>query len=464
MFAFLLMFGFLAAFSFGGSSPADETPPDETPPDETPDDNIIDGTEDDDLLTGTDANELIRGFGGNDTLEGGGGFDTLEGGAGDDLLTTETGGWLYGGEGNDTLIGHYAELYGGAGDDLMQSNGEGVNFHIDGGNDTAIGDDGWNAFHLYEGFETALIEGGRGEDFLLTDLVGEAVMDANGELIFTATSGGRAVATGIDRLNIGGGRVDASASSRALDIWIGDFDSEIIGSAFGEQISGGAGDDLIHAGDGDDTLSGYAGNDTLYGEGGDDVLNVGATGWADGGSGDDVLTGQLGSTLNGGEGDDSMRGGSLMEGGAGNDTLISSDEEATLRGGEGDDLLRGIGILDGGDGDDVLFGHRGAILTGGAGNDIFQLGNEGGDPEDANTITDFAAGEDHIEVTGSYAYGDPLPVFTLEPDAESNSVSIFINGNVVATVEGTTEIAAEDITFYHYNYESGDPPEPVEIA
>ncbi|MCA2012484.1 hypothetical protein LCM17_13395 [Cereibacter sphaeroides] len=461
MFAFLLMFGFLAAFSFGGSSPADETPPEETP-----DDNIIDGTEEDDLLIGTEADELIRGYGGDDTLEGGGGFDTLEGGAGNDHLTIEFGGWLFGGEGDDTLIGSSAEIYGGAGDDLMQSGGQSANFHFDGGNDTAIGDDGLNQFHLYDGFETALIDGQGGEDQLWTELAGEATLDAEGQLIFEAANGGRAVADGIHALIFNGGRVDASAASRAFYMQSLETDSELIGSAYGDEMFDGTGNDLLHGGDGNDTMTGFYGHDTLYGGGGDDYIQLGANGWGDGDEGDDRLYGELGSTLFGGADDDQLIGGSYLDGGTGDDSLASGEGEATLLGGDGDDTLNGAGYLHGGDGDDLLYGFDGAELTGGDGNDLFSVSNDRVGDNDPVTIRDYTPGLDHIEVNGSYSWslGEEPPVFTLEADAESNSVGILINGEAVAIVEGTTEIAAEDITFYQINTDSGGLPEPVEIA
>ena len=103
-------------------------------------------------------------------------------------------------------------------------------------------------------------------------------------------------------------------------------------------FQGGSASDILVADAGDDRLSGGSNDDYLYGMAGDDFLS--------GGSGNDGL--------DGGEGDD------------------------TLSGGSGNDYL------DGGAGDDEL--------TGGTGNDTFAFGN-------GDTVTDFAAGQDMIDLS-----------------------------------------------------------------
>ncbi|WP_280604637.1 Ig-like domain-containing protein [Vibrio splendidus] len=73
-----------------------------------------------------------------------------------------------------------------------------------------------------------------------------------------------------------------------------------------------------------------------------------------------------------------------------------------LYGEGGDDVLvadNGNDLLDGGEGDDLLIGGLGDdILTGGSGDDLFQWVNEPFQG-DVDTITDFALGEDHLDIS-----------------------------------------------------------------
>jgi serralysin len=85
----------------------------------------------------------------------------------------------------------------------------------------------------------------------------------------------------------------------------------------------------------------------------------------------------------------------------GNETLLGGSGNDRLSGLAGDDLLQGQGGADklrGGDGDDVLDGAAGRDqLWGGAGEDTFLFRARDG----ADTLMDFTAGEDHIQIIGA---------------------------------------------------------------
>jgi serralysin len=90
------------------------------------------GGEGNDTLLGSSANDILTGGGGNDSLTGGDGLDVLNGDAGNDRL--------FGGAGNDSLNGGDGNdwLVGGAGNDRLYGN-EGADtfvFAFNGGNDT----------------------------------------------------------------------------------------------------------------------------------------------------------------------------------------------------------------------------------------------------------------------------------------------------------------------------------------
>lgn len=137
------------------------------------------------------------------------------------------------------------------------------------------------------------------------------------------------------------------------------------------------------------------------------------------GGGNDILRGSKngGNILSGGLGNDRLLGGEkddILDGGDGNDWLSGGAGNDTILGGVGNDVLKGgLGedSLDGGIGDDWLSGGEGDdILTGGAGKDVFQFGV--GSWRDAvnfsaqighDTITDFNAAEDRIDLSSLFA-------------------------------------------------------------
>lgn len=161
--------------------------------------------------------------------------------------------------------------------------------------------------------------------------------------------------------------------------------------------------DVMLGGLGNDTMRGLSGNDTLFGESGNDRLE-GAAGndQLRGGTGNDTLLGGarndllIGETgedrLEGGHGNDRMLGGGdkdLLLGGSGNDRLFGNSGWDLLIGGTGNDTLSGQG------GRDTLIGREGDdLLIGGTQADVFEFHKGHGN----DTIADFAAGQDHIQI------------------------------------------------------------------
>ena len=175
----------------------------------------------------------------------------------------------------------------------------------------------------------------------------------------------------------------------------------------GDDVYLGSGDDIIYLGDShasgldndashqqkldnaqqllNDTFSKGSDSSHLQGgleSGGFTTLAASSNAYVDlghGGGGDDAIYGQGGVDLIfGGEGNDSL------DGGEGNDGLRGGTGEDTLIGGSGDDILIG------GIGDD--------ILTGDEGDDLFKWIDEPFQ-DDVDTITDFALGEDHLDIS-----------------------------------------------------------------
>ena len=312
---------------------------------------------DHDTLSGGGGDDRLYGGTGNDVLSGGEGDDRLIGGTGDDALNGGDGcDWLDGGIGNDMLTGGTAAdtLQGDKGDDTL-----------DGGS----GDD--------------LLDGGSGNDSLLGGSGADTLLGSGGD---DHLDGGKSD----DRLDGGSGN------------------DTLLGDDGHDSLNGGSGDDLLHGGKGGDTIRGGSGHDAIFGETGDDLIS-GGTGadTIDAGDGADRVKGDSGNDLiSGGEGADTLLGGT------GDDTLSGGGEFDHLFGGRGADLLAGDAgndWLDGSHGDDILDGGTGSdTLIGGEGSD-WLTGGQGADTfvwrtQDVrawtDTITDFAARYDRIDLTG----------------------------------------------------------------
>ncbi|WP_027520187.1 calcium-binding protein [Bradyrhizobium sp. WSM1417] len=215
-------------------------------------------------LFGGDGNDTLIGGSGNDLLFGQAGNDTLLGKGGDDLL--------FGGDGNDTLIG-------GAGNDQMFGQA---------GNDRMI----WNP-----GDGTDLMEGGDGNDTA-------EVNGGNGAEIFTLTANGSRVR--FDRISPAPFSLDIGTTENFVLNMNGGDDVFTAGNGLANLISltvdGGAGNDTITGGDGNDTLLGGDGNDVITGGRGNDVARLG--------SGDDTFVwnpGDGSDTVEGQDGTDTLQ-------------------------------------------------------------------------------------------------------------------------------------------------------------
>lgn len=198
------------------------------------------------------------------------------------------------------------------------------------------------------------------------------------------------------------------------DVLSGDAGSDrLFGEAGNDNLSGGNDRDSLDGGTGADTLNGGGGNDTLLG--GNDTFSDStpfATNILNGDDGNDSLRGasNILNTLNGGSGDDTLLGGKRFDelsGEDGNDSIVGGANFDRISGGSGNDTLVGINPTGRNE-----FTEDG--LTGGAGSDLFVLGDanrvyyDDGNPfligsSDFGRIEDFNASEDKIQLKGSAA-------------------------------------------------------------
>jgi Ca2+-binding RTX toxin-like protein len=237
---------------------------------------------------------LIRvfGLGGNDTITvneangalpaallfGGAGNDTLIGGSGADLL--------FGGIDNDTLLGKGGLdlLFGGAGNDTLTGGDADDQVFGEADNDRMI----WNP-----GDDTDLNEGGSGVDTV-------EVNGGNGAEDFTTTANGTRVR--FDRVNPAPFFLDIGTCENLVVNCNGGNDtfsaSGNLAALIQITVDGGAGDDTILGSNGADVLLGGDGNDFIDGNQGSDTVLMGAgddTFQWDPGDGNDTVEGQAGS-------------------------------------------------------------------------------------------------------------------------------------------------------------------------
>ena len=235
---------------------------------------------------GYDVTSALYGGGGNDTLVGGAsadilygdlssgafgitsegfGDDDLRGGAGNDSLFGGRGAdWLDGGAGNDALSG-------GAGQDSFAFTAAAGDANADTISDFQTGTD---VIRLDTSLYTALGATGRlsaGDERFYAAAGATSGHDATDRLIFD-TSTGRLY---YDADGSGGGAAQLIATVSGSSVAATDLIVGTDRSAPGLTLSGTAGDDMLTGSAGNDTLSGGAGNDTLDGGAGNDTMDGG---------------------------------------------------------------------------------------------------------------------------------------------------------------------------------------------
>ena len=247
-----------------------------------------------------------------------------------------------------------------------------------------------------------------------------------------------------------------------------------------EVVDGSAGDDTITTGDtaafvfggqGADNLTAGEGAAALFGGAGDDALGATSTAaYLDGGAGDDSITGGAGDdTLEGGEhGAASVAGNDTIDGGAGNDLIRGGFGADQLSGGTGDDVIDHMGrteeraiaehheftwhidgaadSLTGGTGVDTLIFDQMDVATGGAGEDVFWLYNDGSDGAEVAEVTDFEVGVDFLRISLNPHIGEnDIPVVEVEPSGDGADGLVIVNGDLVAVLRGAPTATASDI-------------------
>ena len=307
---------------------------------------VLYGGDGDDWLVGGAAADTLHGGAGSDVLIGRDGDDHLEGGDGDDIIIGGTGDdTLVGGSGNDTYV--FSRT---ADEDL--------------GHDYIVEDenDGWDGLDF--------IDFGAG---ITVDLGEESSQAVHAKLTITLSSG-------LGIVVVRGSEFD--------DVIIGnDLDNFLLGMGGDDSLSGGAGDDFLNGGEGDDTLVGGSGNDIYHFSRIDDEdLGTNYLVEGTGGANDDFdvlifmdFNGPIEIDLS----DTSLQDVHadlriVLNDSAAFEIVIGTELDDVIIGNARDNVLAGVGgddYIDGGDGRDIIVGGFGAdTLIGGDGEDILIAG------------------------------------------------------------------------------------------
>lgn len=390
---------------------------------------VLNGGLGDDTLLGGNNDDVLHGDSGNDTVILGSGHDEGYGDAGDDILIGGVGQQILdGGTGNDTLYAdflssdtaNFKNLYGREGNDIIHAGvgsqgwaegGEGDDeiFGHGGGNQTFVGNEGADIFHV-------------GVNDSFTRILGGHIGVVNNLIVNEDTAGDR----GKDTLVLAAGLFTTDTNTDHVDdIFFGmryDDISALITFDSDGTLSNGAkywgieNFDLTGT-SGKDSLSTGTGDDVLRGMGGEDFLDGGlGRNTIDGGEGNDFVTGHVGDTIDGGAGIDTLiwrpstrflpytnttyrdltinlglsesgtdnQGAGtyntviknieaifMIDGNAGNDEITGGDYDDTIVGGEGIDSLYGMG------GNDQIFASTGDLVHGGTGDDTIAIEDDG---------------------------------------------------------------------------------------
>lgn len=444
--------------------------------------NPVIGTNGNDLISGSAALETFDGMAGDDTIIGGASSDWIEGNSGNDVLysggrdadgnpvlyptTPGTGGYVDGGDGDDTLfVGSNDDiLHGGAGNDVITTEPSSAARGQGGDDFIAVtgafgtpettspgwveGGEGQDTIAILDGFDGGLVaQMGDGSDALVLNTEGNSnlrvqAFDATRDVLAIAYADNGPVPSSADlsydttsgpttlNLSLPDGSVVQLASFNSLNV-LPDL-TEIVFVPASSVAPGMVFDTPpATATEGPDTLTGTDGSDTIDGLGGDDVI--------DGGAGVDILDGGTGNDLLF-AGEDTETGGlapgglyaldnDLVRGGDGDDTIIGDVRNLTALGQGGNDLIiggdNGAQRLSGGDGNDTIIGGTAtptqglytpnglSVLDGGNGADVLvdgsgftMTGGLGADTFIADTssrIADFNLAEDVLLLTYSGA-------------------------------------------------------------
>jgi Ca2+-binding RTX toxin-like protein/subtilisin-like proprotein convertase family protein len=326
---------------------------------------LIIGNDADNHLVGGHGHNMLQGGAGNDTLDGGPDGSTLTGGIGNDSYDIRSSGDIVVENANEGTDIACVYIH----DYVLAANVENGQAELTTGQ-TLTGNDGDNWLHGNVGNDTLI--GGAGNDILIGGGGNDALIGGTGNDQYVVESLGDVI------VEHPGEGIDAAyvlVSGYKLD---DNVETGVVGLDTGATLTGNDGGDVLIGGHGNDTLIGGAGSDYISGGEGADTM-IGGTG------NDQYMVDNLHDAIveHPGEGIDyayvGVNGYVLSDNveigvvtGYVGETLTAGHGDTVLWGSPGDDTLIGQ------DGNDIIFGADGAdTMIGGAGSDLYFVDNLG---------------------------------------------------------------------------------------
>ncbi|WP_109795047.1 FG-GAP repeat protein, partial [Minwuia thermotolerans] len=286
------------------------------------------------------------------------------------------------------------------------------------------------------------LDGGDGDDEFLGGAGDDTFIGGNGfdEVAFDDDGASQGVNADLSLGGATDGFGDSDSFSGIEALAGTGLDDTLSGDGFANRLEGQDGADTLLGNDGADTLEGGAGNDTIggsaFGNGGDDIVF--------GGDGDDlVFSGDGVDTLFGGLGSDTLDFSPGLQ-----PAVVDLSTGAVANDGSGNaETVSGFEAVVGTTGDDTLTFGAGTTMTGGAGDDLFIVGDGIGLN---NTITDFTAGAGSPDVIDLIAFGfsNLAEVQGVSSDDGTNT-TIQLDGDDALVLENVlvADLAADDFVF-----------------
>jgi Ca2+-binding RTX toxin-like protein len=329
------------------------------------------------------------------------------------------------------------------GDNTIRSSDSGGTLDGGTGNDALLGGKGDDVYIFGRGYaEDQILDAGGADivefkDIALSDVMFSRVGASGGDLLIEVDGLERLTLTILNQFGEETTRIEKFTFSDGVEVTWADIQAtiltqqstedanRILGFGTDDSLNGLGGADTLIGCDGNDTLNGGLGADTLIGGPGNDLYAVDNSGDSiveAAGEGVDTVTSSISWAL-GQNVENLTLSGSSSTTGIGNDldnVLIGNSASNSLSGGAGNDTLNGKGGAD--------------TLIGGAGNDTYVVDNIG------DVVVELAGeGIDLVQSSISYNLGATLENLTLTGSANLNGIGNALD-NIIIGNQGSNQI------------------------
>ncbi|MBO4400496.1 MAG: hypothetical protein J5809_01470 [Selenomonadaceae bacterium] len=399
-----------------------------------------------DTVTNSREYVTISGDDGNDHITNTNNHVRIIGGAGNDYIYTSGGysggsiylglyNYVYGGDGDDTIMGYvlWSYIYGGDGNDLISIKTKDFDADIipGKGDDTVYKDGSYKRYWYASGDGNDIIYGVSDKDTLIITGGEYSTTKSGTDLIVNVDDGSiNFKGAAFSGLNIVGnmkGSKNISSSDSNTVLNGGDANDTVENTGGRVQIYAGDGSDSVSSSGDYVTVEAGSGKDTISSSGDYVVINAGA-------DNDSISSNGYSMSIFGGAGNDSINVGwnssknssrSVINGDEGNDYISNySSSLATIDGGSGADTISNSGSyssVKGGTGNDSIYNYASNVtINGGADNDIISIHSSSD-----NNLIQYELGDGNDTILG-FGIGHTLQIATSDYTTAKNGNDLIL--------------------------------------